>query len=158
MMRLILSIIADREPMLKSYSPRLRACGGQFAPPVCAFAQPRTHAVLFGCKPTPGFCACGEQDAHRVFFFSASRTHAAGSGCAPMLSFCFPGRGKSSGASPEHRNARKAELCSFGFSGVSLISRRFAARRAAKPASSQKKGEISERAQASSFAQKRLKS
>ena len=32
------------------------------------------------------------------------------------------------------------ELCSFGFLGVSLISRRFAARRAAKPASSQKKG------------------
>ena len=52
----------------------------------------------------------------------------------------------------------KLELCSFGFLGVSLISRRFAARRAAKPASSQKKGEISERAQASPFAQKRLKS
>ena len=100
--------------------------------------------------PAAGTPAVGKT---RTVFVSAfePRTHAVLSGCVPALSSCFPGQGESPGASPTHRSARKAELCSFGFSGVSLICQRFAARRAAKPASSQKKGEIGERAQAFSL-------
>ena len=35
---------------------RPRTCGEQVAHPVCAHAQPRTHAVKFGCAPAPGSC------------------------------------------------------------------------------------------------------
>ena len=117
---------------------------------------------------------CGGQFAHRVSFFPASRTHAAGSGGKPTHGSCFPGRGEILPPVPcgreETRRAKapahpqrtetleKAELCSLVFSSVSLISRRIAARRAVKPASSEKKGVSSLRAQASPFAQKRLKS
>ena len=59
---------------------------------------------------------------------------------------------------PRTETLEKAELCSLVFSSVSLISRRFAARRAAKRPAARKRGEISERVQASPFAQKRLKS
>ena len=37
-----------------SHAPR--TCGEQVAHPVCAHAQPRTHAVKFGCAPAPGSC------------------------------------------------------------------------------------------------------
>ena len=51
---------------------------------------------------------CAGQVAHRVSFLPASRTHAVLFGCKPTPGFCFPRQGKSSGASPTHRNARKA--------------------------------------------------
>ena len=37
-----------------------RGCAGQIASLVCAFAQPRTHAVLSGCVPTHGSCFPGQ--------------------------------------------------------------------------------------------------
>ena len=66
--------------------------------------------------------------------------------------------GESPGASPTHRNARKAELCSLAFRAFPLSAGGLRPERPRKPASSERKGEIDERAQASPFAQKRLKS
>ena len=60
--------------------------------------------------------------------------------------------------SPTHRNARKAGALLLGFSGVSLPAGGLRPNGRTKPASSEKKGVSSLRAQASPFAQKRLKS
>ena len=155
MMRLILSIITDREQMLKSYSPHLRACGGQFAR-----LRRASRAPCLWLRPVSHARGWFRVQAHAELLFSRA-------GKRP--GFCFLRLGKSPhqtfineknvgpNVPPRTETLEKAELCSLVFSSVSLISRRFAARRAAKPASSQKKGKISERAQASSFAQKRSK-
>ena len=102
---------------------------------------------------------CAGQVAHRVSFLPASRTHAVLFGCKPTPGFCFPRQGKSSGASPTHRNARKAGALLLWLFG------RFPYQpavcgpkgRLSRPAA-RGKGVSSLRAQASPFAQKRLKS
>ena len=45
---------------------RPRTCGEQDAHRVCIFAQPRTHAVLSGCKPTLSFCFPGRGEIPRL--------------------------------------------------------------------------------------------
>ena len=129
---------------------RTRGCAGQIAHRVCISALPRTHAVLSGCAPAHGFCFPGQAESLHSCSLRPGEN-------PPGETFHeYAKRGAK--RTPTHRNARKAELCSFGFSGVSLVSRRFAARRAVKPASSERKGVTGRRAQASPFAQKRLKS
>ena len=137
---------------------KARACGEQFA-----HAPSRRRAVCNGRLVTR-VAACNASAACKavcpVCFFPASRTpaHLRWASRAPCLfllraaharswfrvraraELLFFQAEKSPGASPTHRNARKAELCSFGFSGVSPASRRFAAEGPLKPASSQKKG------------------
>ena len=170
-------------PEKLSFAPWLfkRGCGGHTCGGQFAHAPSRRRAVCNGRLVTR-VAACNASAACKavcpVCFFPASRTpaHLRWASRAPCLfllraaharswfrvraraELLFFQAEKSPGASPTHRNARKAELCSFGFSGVSPASRRFAAEGPLKPASSQKKGEISERAQAFPFAQKRLKS
>ena len=80
------------------------------------------------------------------------------SGCRPALSFCSPRQteilapvpcsreetqpSESPGASPTHRNARKAELCSLAFRAFPLSAGGLRPEGPCKPASSEKKGEI----------------
>ena len=126
---------------------RTRACTGQVVHRVFFLPASRTHARLRRASRAPCLCSTFEP-----------RTHAVLSGCKPTHGSCFSGRGKSPGASPTHRNARKAELCSLAFQAFPLSAGGLRPKGPLKPASSQKKGEISERVQTSPFAQKRLKS
>ena len=165
---------------LSASSPR--ACGEQVAHRVYGCAQSRTHAIGFRCVPAHDFCFPGQGESPRLrrasrapclwlrpasharcCFRVRARAWLLFSRAGRKLSFCSlqlgeNPPGESPGASPEHRNARKAELCSFGFSGVSPPAGDLRPKGPRKPASSEKKGEIGKRAQASSFAQKRLKS
>ncbi len=130
-----------------------RTCVEQVAHRVCSFAQPRPHAAGFGCGPNAGL----------LFSWAGKK-----------LSFCSlrPG-GSLPGKSPRQTSmntqnvgppvpqlTETPEKLSFApwLFGRFPASRRFAARRAVKPASNEKEGESGERVQASPFAQKRLKS
>ena len=72
-----------------------RACGEQVAHRVFFFPVSRTHAVVSGCAPSPGFCWPGLAPAVArrapCLLFAVSRTHAVVSGCAPSPGFCWPG-------------------------------------------------------------------
>ena len=89
--------------------------------------------------------------------FPAAGRKPAGQKPAPNFRCKTQNRGAKRSPSAQ-KTLEKLSLCSLGFSGVSHASRRFAARRAVKPASSEREGENSRRAQTSPFAQKRLKS
>ena len=89
---------------------------------------------------------CGGQVAHPVFFFSASRTHAVGSGCAPALSSCFPRQRKAPAHPPRTETLEKLSSAPWLFKRFPA-SRRFAAERPRKPASSAEEGKNGRRAQ-----------
>ena len=129
-------------------------CGGQFAHRVCVCVQPRTHAVHSKCGPAHGFCfprqgkrpgSCSLRPGGSLPGKSPRQTSMNTQNVGPPVP-------------PRTETPEKLSFAPLAFRAFSLISRRFAARRAAKPASSEKKGEIGERAQASPFAQKRPKS
>ena len=69
--------------------------------------SPPSHLRWARRAAAPGTPAVGKS---RTVFVSAfePRTHAVFPGAGPTPGFCFPGLGKSSGASPTHRNARKS--------------------------------------------------
>ena len=164
--------------------PRLvrpRGCAGQFARlrraihAPCLCFRPAAHARAPAVSKSRTLFFSSPRLARTWFFPSAGSRRASVFPSRQKAHLLFPAAGRKPAGqkpapnfheyakrgakrTPTHRNARKAELCSFGFSGVSLISRRFAARRAVKPASSAEEGKIGRRAQASPFAQKRLKS
>ena len=124
--------------MSKSRTCAGHTCGGQVA-----HAPSRRRAVCVGRLVTRDAASCAadaRKAVHPVFFFAASRTHAVDFGCAPAHGSCFPGQGKSPGASPTHRNARKAELCSLAFRAFPMPAGDLRPERPRKPASSQKKG------------------
>ena len=141
------------------------------------FAAPRTHAAVFGCGPTPGSCFPGQaggprlRRAIRAAAPSKSRTVSISS---PRLArtrlvpgasytYIYSGRGEilppvpcgreetRRAKAPAHpqrtETPRKAELCSFGFSGVSLSAGGLRPNgRLSRPAA-RGKGEIGRRAQ-----------
>ena len=90
---------------------------------------------------------CAGQFAHPVFFFPASRTHAVVSGCGPAYGSCFPGQGKAPAHPQRTETLEKLSSAPWLFKRFP-VSRRFAAERPRKPASSAEKEKIGRRAQA----------
>ena len=146
-------------------------CGGRpqsgspchFPPRAAAPGKSRTGFVLSpslarprlfpGARPRTASVFPNKQGS-RLLFSAAGRKPA---GRKPAPNFHeYAKRGAK--RTPTHRNARKAELCSLAFRAFPLPAGGLRPKGRTKPASSQKKGLISERAQASPFAQKRLKS
>ena len=122
-------------------------CGGQFAHRVCVFAQPRTHAVHSKCAPAHGFCFPGQGE-------SLTSVPCGRGGNLPSKSprqTSMNTQNVGPPVPPTHRNARKAELCSLAFRAFPRQPAVCGPKGRTKPASSQKKGEIGERAQAFSL-------
>ena len=123
------------------------------APGLCLCPASHARGLFPGARPRRAPVFPGREKAW-LLFPEVGRN----AGQKPALNFHFEKNNVGPNVPARTETPEKLELCSFGFSGVSLISRRFAAQRAVKPASSETKGEIGERARASPFAQKRPKS